>query len=95
MFKRPNGELADIYSLKQTYLNYSKQMLPFNIFVFVKGDNENLSAVLLVAHFRAEPFLQGLDRPTDLVDAGPGLDENKIASFDQQVTVEASKSDDV
>ena len=40
MFKRPNGELADIYSLKQTYLNYSKQMLPFNIFVFVKGDNE-------------------------------------------------------
>ena len=40
MFKRPNGELADIYSLKQTYLNFSKQMLPFNIFVFVKGDNE-------------------------------------------------------
>ena len=63
--------------------------------LLVTDDNENLSAVLLVAHFRAEPFLQWLDRPTDLVDAGPGLDETKIASFDQQVTVEASKSDDV
>ena len=63
--------------------------------LLVTNDDQDLAAVLLVADPCAEPLLQGLDGPSDLVSPGPGFDQDHVSAFDDEVAVEAAKSDDV
>ena len=67
-------------------------------FLLVRDDDDDLVPVLLLDDgvvFGAKPLFQGSNRPSDLVGAGAGFDEEELPGLDDELAVEPSEPSDV